>query len=503
MLRNILEYLENTAQIHPDRTAFSNETESLTFGELRERARAIGSGLLPCGRNRAIAVFMERGPRMTAAFLGVVYSGNYYIPLEKEMSQSRIGSVLDEAAPAFMICDEKTEASAKELDYAGRILPIDRLAASETDEAGLSDVRARALDGDPVYVVFTSGSTGVPKGVVACHRNVIDYAEALGAVLRPDTHSVFGMQVPLYVDACLKEICCGMKYGARTVFVPKKLFMTPIRLVEFLNRQGVNTVCWVVSALTILSGTGTLEKAVPRLHTIAFGSEVFPSKQFGLWRKALPKARYINLYGPTECTGMSCYYEVPDDFDADMPIPIGRAFQNSEILLIDDGKRISEAETPGEIYIRGAGVTLGYFNSPEKTRAAFVQNPTHTYYPEIVYRTGDIAKYNARGELLYIGRRDNQIKHMGYRIELAEIEAAAVKLDTVGEACCVFLEERDRIALCYAGDGAEEAVAAQMRKLLPRYMEPSVYLRTAVLPRTNNGKIDRATVRGWAAERSV
>ncbi|MDR2131768.1 MAG: AMP-binding protein [Clostridiales Family XIII bacterium] len=503
MRRNILEYLEDISETYRDCAAFSDETESLTFGALRARARAVGSGLLQCGRNGAIAVFMERGPSMIAAFFGVVYSGNYYIPLEKEMSQSRISAILDGAAPAFMICDEKTEALAKELDYAGRVLSIGELMASKTDEEGLSRVSARALDVDPVYVVFTSGSTGLPKGVVACHRNVIDYAEALGAVLRPDARSVFGMQVPLYVDACLKEICCGLKYGAKTVFIPKKLFMTPIRLVEFLNRHGVNTVCWVVSALTLISGTGTLEKAVPRLHTIAFGSEVFPSKQFALWRKALPKARWINLYGPTECTGMSCYYEVPDDFDADMPIPIGKAFQNSEVFLIDDGVLVNEAERPGELYIRGAGVTLGYFNGFEKTREAFVQNPAHANYPEIVYRTGDIAKYDERGELVYIGRRDNQIKHMGYRIELAEIEAAAAKLDAVEEACCVFLEERDRIALCYAGSVSEKTVASGMRKLLPRYMEPAIYLRIAVLPRTNNGKLDRAAVRGLVAERPV
>jgi non-ribosomal peptide synthetase component F len=261
----------------------------------------------------------------------------------------------------------------------------------------------------------------------------------------------------------------------------------------------VNTVCWVVSALTILSGLGVLEKAVPRLRTIAFGSEVFPPRQFRIWRDALPDARFINLYGPTECTGMSCCYEVPADFDGDEPIPIGKAFPNTEILLIADGRLVTDCGTPGEMYIRGAGVTMGYYNHFERTGEAFVQNPLQANYPEIVYRTGDFAKYNARGELVYIGRKDFQIKHMGYRVELMDIEAAAARVDGVHTVCCVFLKERDQIVLCYAGSVPETELAAHMRGLLPRYMEPSVYVRADELPRTRNGKIDREAAGRLAA----
>jgi acyl-coenzyme A synthetase/AMP-(fatty) acid ligase len=221
---------------------------------------------------------------------------------------------------------------------------------------------------------------------------------------------------------------------------------------------------------------------------------VFPPGQFRVWRGALPDARFINLYGPTECTGMSCYYEIPADFDEDAPIPIGGPFPNTEILLIGDGRLVTDCETPGEMYIRGAGVTPGYYNRFEKTGEAFVQNPLRTNYPEIVYRTGDFAKYNARGELVYIGRKDSQIKHMGYRIELPDIEAAAMRADGVRAACCVFLKERDRIVLCYAGDASEKELAAHMRGLLPRYMEPAVYIRMDELPHTQNGKIDRTAI---------
>jgi amino acid adenylation domain-containing protein len=500
MKRNILEYLEDASEAYGDRVAFSNDSDALTFGELREQARMIGSGLLKYGRCHAIGVFMERSPRMIAAFLGVLYSGNYYIPLEKEMSQNRIELILEDAAPSFLICDDKMADCMADYDYEGRVLRVGDLLGLNVDEQGLMAVMEGAVDTDPAYIVFTSGSTGIPKGVVACHRNVIDYAEALSAVLRPDETSVFGMQVPLYVDACLKEICCTLKHGARTVLISKKLFMLPVRLVDFLNEQGVNTVCWVVSALTMISGLGALAKVIPQLHTVAFGSEVFPSKQFRLWREALPDARFLNLYGPTECTGMSCYYEVPADFDADLPIPIGRAFPNTEILLLDGDRLITEIETPGELYIRGAGVTFGYYNHFERTSEAFVQNPLQSHYPEIVYRTGDSAKYNARGELVYIGRKDDQIKHMGYRIELMEIEAAATRMDGLHSVCCVFVKERDQIILYYAGSVSEQAVAAHMRKVLPRYMEPAKYVQSSELPHTRNGKTDRALIQKWAAE---
>jgi acyl-coenzyme A synthetase/AMP-(fatty) acid ligase len=276
--------------------------------------------------------------------------------------------------------------------------------------------------------------------------------------------------------------------------------MLPVRLVDFLNEQGVNTVDWVASTLTMISGLGTLEKAVPRLHTVLFSGEVLPSKQFKLWREALPDVRFLNLYGPTEGTDMVSYYEVPADFDTNLPIPIGRAFPNTEIFLLDGDRLITESETPGEICIRGTSVTLGYYNHFERTSEVFVQNPLQSHYPEIVYRTGDSAKYNARGELVYIGRKDDQIKHMGYRIELMEIEAAAMRMDGLHAVCCVFAKESDQIVLYYAGSDSEQDVAAHMQKVLPRYMTPRKYVRADELPHTRNGKIDRTLIKKWVAK---
>ena len=183
------------------------------------------------------------------------------------------------------------------------------------DDGALDRIYRRAIDTDPIYIVFTSGSTGIPKGVAACHRSVIDYIEQLSEALHFNEDTVFGNQTPLYFDACLKELYPTLKFGATTYLIPRNLFSIPTALVEYLNQHKINTVCWVVSALTMISAFGTFELVKPKyLHTVAFGSEVFPIKQFRLWRQALPEATFTNLYGPTEGTGMCCYYRVEREF---------------------------------------------------------------------------------------------------------------------------------------------------------------------------------------------
>lgn len=346
--------------------------------------------------------------------------------------------------PKQIICQRKIADRIGEFTDCKNILVYEDLVEEPIDEKALLDIRAKQIDTDPIYIVFTSGSTGVPKGVIACHRSVIDYIETLSEVLEVSDETVFGNQTPLYVDACLKEVYTTMKFGATTYFIPKQLFMMPVKLVEYLNQYKINTVCWVVPALTIISGLGAFSKVVPQyLKVIAFGSEVFPVKQFNLWKQYVPNAKYINLYGPTEATGMSCYYIVNRDFADGEAIPIGRPFRNTQIMLIDnENKLITESGAEGEIYIRGTAVTLGYYNDFERTSTSFVQNPLNNKYPEIVYKTGDLAKYNEYHELIYISRKDHQIKHMGHRIELGEIEACVNQFDGVNAGCCVYDEEK-------------------------------------------------------------
>ncbi|NLL96916.1 MAG: amino acid adenylation domain-containing protein, partial [Clostridiaceae bacterium] len=386
--------------------------------------------------------------------------------------------------------------SVKSFKFDGAVYRYNDMIKFPVNEDTLNNIRDKSIDTDPIYIVFTSGSTGKPKGVVACHRSVIDYIETLTEVLEISQDTVFGNQTPLYVDACLKEIFPTLKFGAKTYIIPKELFMFPIKLVEFLNQYKINTVCWVVPALTLISGLGALDKVVPEyLHTIAFGSEVFPIKQFNIWRKTLPNARFINLYGPTEATGMSCYYVVDREFALDESIPIGKPFRNTEILLLDESDRLVKKGEQGEICIRGTSLTLGYYNDFEKTGEVFVQNPLNKMYPELIYRTGDIGRINERGELVFVSRKDYQIKHMGHRIELGEIEMVMNQMEGIQSASCIFDDDKKKIILYYVGNVSKADVVNYCRDKLPRYMIPNLVEKLDFMPLTPNGKINRLALK--------
>lgn len=497
MQNNVLEYLENIVGRVADKIAYADENSGATFGDVFDKSRAVGTFLNQQGYYKEpVVVFMGKHPSAIITFYGVIYSGCYYVPIDEEMPRHRIELIFQSLKPKAVICDGDTVNTIEEFDYKGKVYLYDDIIKTVVDENILANIRDKQIDTDPIYIVFTSGSTGIPKGVVACHRSVIDYIENLSDILKINENTVFGNQTPLYVDACLKELYPTLKYGATTYIIPKSLFMFPLKLVEFLNDKKINTVCWVVSALTMISAFGAFEKAVPEhLHTVAFGSEVFPIKQFRLWRKYLPDARFINLYGPTECTGMSCYYEVNRDFELDEAIPIGRPFKNTDIILLDDEDKPAIPGETGEICIRGTSLTLGYYRNFEKTNEVFVQNPLNTSYPELIYRTGDLGKYNEQGELVFVSRKDNQIKHMGHRIELGEIEVVANMQPDIKSACCIFDEVKKKIMLYYVGDIAKAELASFLKQKLPRYMVPNMIESLDSMPLTPNGKINRVLLK--------
>jgi len=492
-MTNILEYLERTVRIVPEKAAFYDETSALTFRQLHDQARGIGSFLTRQGLYRKpVVVFMRRQPRTIAAFLGALYGGCFYVPLDEEMPRSRIDRILSTLEPGLLLFDEHTRYLAEGMAWDGLRCSYEDAAFGAIEEAALAQIRRNQLDIDPIYIVFTSGSTGVPKGVMGCHRAVIDYIENLCPVLDIDENTLFGNQTPLYFDACLKEIIPTLKFGASTCLIPKQLFMFPVQLVDYLNEQKINTLCWVVSALTMISSLGTFDKQKPLfLKTVAFASEVFPIRQLKLWRSAVPHARFVNLYGPTETTGICCYYEVDREFSEEEVLPVGRPFPNTGILLLDEENRQPEPGQQGEICIRGTRLTLGYYRDPERTTAAFVQNPLNPDIPEWIYRTGDLGRFNERGELIFLGRRDQQIKHMGHRIELGEIESVVCVCPEIRQCCCVYDHEKKRLVLCYTGAAATAELAAYLKSKLPRYMVPNQLRKFAALPLTPNGKIDR------------
>jgi acyl-coenzyme A synthetase/AMP-(fatty) acid ligase len=246
----------------------------------------------------------------------------------------------------------------------------------------------------------------------------------------------------------------------------------------------------------MISSFNTFKTVKPLyLKNVAFGSEVFPIKQFNIWKEALGDAKFTNLYGPTEGTGMCCYYRVERNFELDEVIPVGRPFKNTEIILLNEkNERAKKGET-GEICIRGTSVTLGYYNNFEKTNEVYVQNPLNNHYPELIYKTGDLGRYNENGELVFVSRKDYQIKHMGHRIELGEIEVNVNTVDGINLSGCIYDEIKGKIVLYYVGDVTEKDLTIALKAKLPRYMLPNFIVKLENMPLTANGKINRVELK--------
>lgn len=497
MHNHVLDYLYRIEDKKPDKTAYTDGTSGLTFKEVANVTRSVGSFLAGKGIYRKpVVVFMQKSAMEIASFFGVIAGGCYYVPLDEEMPGDRIRLILEKVNSPVMICDETTIEKANELKMEGQeVVLYSEVCNGEVNAEALQKIYNQSIDTDPIYIVFTSGSTGIPKGVVACHRSVIDYVEQLSEVLGFNENTVFGNQAPLYFDACLKELFPTLMFGATDYLIPKRLFSFPVRLMEYLNEYKINTICWVASALSIVSTFRTFDEITPQyLHTVAFGSEVFPANHLRSWQDVLPDATFFNLYGPTECTGMSCYYKVDHPYEENETVPIGKPFDNTEILLLTEDNRLAGDGETGEICIRGTAVTLGYYSDEERTAAVFVQNPLNTVYPEIIYRTGDIGKMNDKGELVYVSRKDFQIKHMGHRIELGEIEVNVDRIEGVQMAACIYDKEAGNILLCYTGSVKEQDLESIVKEKLPRYMLPRKVIRLARMPFTGNGKIDRVSL---------
>ena len=498
MEKSILSYLEKSEQAFPNKTAFSDNKYELTYHELAEAARSIGSFLIgKIGTHRAVVVYMEKNARNIAAFMGVEYSGCFYVPLDSQMPMERINIILKTLQPAAVIYDDKTEKFLSLMEADCMKVLYDEIYSLPQDKEKLDMARRKMIDTDPLYILFTSGSTGIPKGVVVCHRSVVDYADWVVKTFMLSENTIFGNQTPFYFSMSVLDIYATIKSGATLYIIPKMLFSFPVKLLEFIEEKEINTIYWVPSALSIVANLGALDVVqLPNLKKILFAGETMPTKQLNIWRKHVPHAAYANLFGPTEITDIGIYYIIDRDFSDDEPIPIGVPCDNVDALVIDENKKlIKECDKIGELLIRGSFLACGYYNNPEKTKEVFIQNPLNESYPEIVYCTGDLVYWNENSELVYVSRKDLQIKHMGNRIELGEIENAMSALDGVDMCCCLYNKESDQIVAVYTGNLELKRLSQLLKQKLPRYMIPNVYHKRESMPLNMNGKIDRAKLK--------
>lgn len=496
---NLLELLDETVDRHPDKTAVIDGNSSISFSELNTRADNVALYLHHNigGLNRPIAVYLPKCMNAVVSDLAISKSGNVFMNLDVKNPSSRISNILSLIQPAAIITDAANAKNLKDIKSNFPLILIEEIENLESADAEtLKKIRNKLIDTDPFCIINTSGSTGTPKGVALSHLNFLDFLYRSQEEFKFTQEEIIGSLSPIVFDIYVFELILMMANSATMVLLPGHLSAFPASILKILQEQKVSFIFWVPTIMVNIANMKLIEKFdLSALKTVWFAGEVFPTLQFNAWRKALPNTKFANLYGPIETALDSIFYIVERDIPDNEPIPIGFAYKNTDILLLDEeNNRVTESGKEGEICVRGSSVALGYYNNPEKTAQAFVQNPLNTHYPEIIYRTGDIAMINDRGEIVFRGRKDSLIKHQGYRIELGEVEHVIVNtLKIVRNGCIVYDHGKKEIVLFYEND--EEIDKSTFRKeissQLPNYMVPTLYIREGELKRNTNGKIDR------------
>lgn len=494
MFNNIIFYLKNSAMRFPDKVAFRDCEKEITFSELDRSARLLASNInyrLNGLVKQPIGIYLPKGVDAVIAFMATIYSGNFYTPIDPTMPRLRLEKLLGILNPALIITNNKYKN-----DLLSELILIDEVKSESMDDNLLDSIANKVIDTDILYVMFTSGSTGDPKGVIISHRAVIDYIDWLSDVFEFNESTIFGNQAPFSFDNSVLDLYSTIKNGCETVIIPEEMFLSSRRLCTFINENKINTIFWVPSAMILVANSRILEKiSMNQLTKIMFAGEVMPTKQLNVWRRFVPNALYANLYGPTEIAVDCTFYIVDREFGDDESLPIGTACKNTGILVLNEkDELVSEGEI-GELCVRGSCLAHGYYSNPQKTKDVFVQNPLNYKYPERIYRTGDLVKYNEREEIIYIGRKDTQIKHRGYRIELGEIETAASSALEIEQCCGIYDYANKQIVIFVTPENINKnALYAHLKNMLPNYMLPGLIVSKEVMPLNQNGKIDRLTL---------
>ncbi|EJL4569704.1 amino acid adenylation domain-containing protein [Campylobacter upsaliensis] len=490
MICHIDDFLQKNVKKFPHKTLFKEMGGvSITYKEFDDLSQKVATKLLNTLAKEPIQspilIILPKSINTLISFFGVAKSGNFYTLLDEKMPLERIEKIISVLKPKAFITSKSLNLK---LDLP--TLYTEDFESYERDEEALAKARLRHIDTNLLYVFFTSGSTGLPKGVSISHKSVIDYAFWVSEEFELDENEIIANQAPLYFDNSILDIFPTIKEGGSVHLVPNSLFAFPLKVLEYLENEGVNTIFWVPSVLIYFANTQALEKfKLEKLKKVLFCGEIMPNKQLNYWRTHLPHTLFANLYGPTEITDVCCFYKVDREFKDDELLPIGKACKNTELLVFDENKNfIDEAGKKGELYVRGTSLSLGYYNDIEKTKAAFIQNPLHHNYLDLLYKTGDIVAYNEFGELLCYGRLDNQIKFKGHRIELGEIEAVLNSHEKIKNSACIFKD--DKLIAFYESE-EELDLKGFCKQKLPPYMIASSFVRVEKFALNANGKIDR------------
>ena len=496
---NLLELFEESVREYPGKVAVIDKERQATFSDLRQQALQLAAKIigLGVGQNKPIGVFLDKSVECVYANLGILYAGDFYMNLDIKTPAERIRNIIQLVEPAVII------STSRQVKPIAAIIPETVQLILLDEEEWTAEVDAQAvlgklstiIDTDPSCIINTSGSTGTPKGVVLNHKSFFDFIEWSIDTFHFGNDMVMGSLSPIVFDIYSYELCMLMAKASTVVVLPAHLAAFPAKILEVLEQHKVNFLFWVPTIMVNIANMDLLSAfRLENLRTVWFAGEVFPTKQYNYWHRHLPQVTFANLYGPIEITLDCTYYIIDREIPDEEPLPIGYPCRNTDVLILDDDDRlVSESGVEGELCVRGTSLAMGYYNNPEKTAAAFVQNPLNKAYPETIYRTGDIVCFNEEGLIMFKGRKDNIVKHMGYRTDLGEIEHVIINtLKLVRNGCIVYNQAEKQITLFYEAE--QEIPASEFRmqigRVLPKYMIPTVFHRLEQLQRNNNGKID-------------
>lgn len=473
-----------------------------------------------CVQGDRVCLLLPKSPMAIAALLGAYKAGCIHVPLDPAGPAARLGHIVACCEPRFILAGRETEAMAAAL-FADARVPAGVSLGWLDDGPGTGhasparftwrDVAScpaepparRTRKDDPAHILFTSGSTGAPKGVVITHASAIAFVEWAVRRFGIDPSDRNSSHPPLHFDLSVFDLFGTFAAGASLHLVPPGLNLMPQGLAEFIRSRELTQWFSVPSVLAYMTRFDVVRRGdFPSLRRLLWCGEVFPTPALADWMGKLPHVEFTNLYGPTETTIASSHYTLPAPPRHDLePIPIGAACDGEELLILDPAMGPVPDGEVGELYIGGVGLSPGYWNDAERTSAAFRADPRGSAGRRI-YRTGDLAWRGRDGLFYFAGRADTQIKSRGYRIELGEIEAGLGTLDAVRECAVVALPSTgfEGTILCCAyvanpgRDAAPAALRRDLSRLLPAHMLPARWIVRDRLPRNGNGKIDRAAL---------
>ncbi|OQZ03156.1 MAG: D-alanine--poly(phosphoribitol) ligase [Candidatus Brocadia sp. UTAMX2] len=518
LLQQLLIY---SAKLYPNKDAVVYGNERITYKDLDQITNKLARTLKANGVKKGdrVGIYINKSIPSIISIQGILKAEAVYVPLDPNAPLSRLAFIIQNCGIRCLLTSTKKAGTLSNMfpernplevvvltdnllnfgdDSPIKVIPWEKVVNQDASPHAENST----IEADLAYILYTSGSTGLPKGVMISHLNALTFINWGYATFNVNSEDQLSNHAPLHFDLSIFDIFVAFKAGATLVLVPETISTFPIRLAELIQNTRITVWYSVPSILIQLVNHGDLKKyKFPNLRTILFAGEVFPVKYLRQLMALLPQAQFYNLYGPTE-TNVCTYYHVkeisPDRLE---PYPIGKAISNVEVFALNDHNQRAKTGEVGELVARGSTVMSGYWGLPDKTNSVLTLNPLQSYYRDYIYHTGDLVKQDEDGNYLFIGRKDNMIKSRGYRIELGEIETTLYSHKKIKE-CAVIAIPDDQI-----GNKIKAFIVLQRDEILtkieiekycleriPKYMLPEVIEFSETLPKTSTGKIDKQSL---------